>query len=167
LIPSEMGRDSDAHAGMAPPGARGQKRQVALDVSTQVEKVRDQQDARRPFPDTRFDPRRNVGTGDFEEARFDDAAGEPAAQAAGNLTQQTIGRRHAAAVSDDEERRPPGPSQRAGPRTMARKRRSPSTIMISRPSAASSSRTYPRPRMRSSPGTAAALVSVPIASSPW
>src|SRR5438093_12692376 len=67
LIPSEMGRDSEAHAGMAPPGARGQKRQVALDVSTQVEKVRDQQDARRPFPDTRFDPRRNGGTGDSEE----------------------------------------------------------------------------------------------------
>jgi len=72
---------------------------------------------------------------------------------------------HPAAVPDHEERRAPCRSQRAGPRIIARKRRSPSTMAIpGRPRRPRRARI--RGRDASSPGTVTALVSVPIASSP-
>lgn len=98
-----MGRDPDEHTRVSPAGARCQERQVAPDVSPQIEEVGDQQDSRRPSPDAGFDPRRDIGAGRLQKAGLDDAAGEAAAQPAGDVSKESVRGAHAAAVPDDEE----------------------------------------------------------------
>src|SRR2546425_1213868 len=133
-----MRRDADFEAAVASAGERRRLRQVLADVAPEEKEIGDEQDAGGPAGDTAIDPGLDIGSGRLEVARLDDTPREADPQRAGDAAQDAVRRTDAAAVADHEERRARGAtatqpahrprvSQRAGPRIVARRRRSLST----------------------------------------